>query len=130
MQALLIGLGEDRYAIELTAVREIVPAPALTRLPGAPPAALGVFNLRGAIVPLLDTAALLGLGPGPPPDHVAVIDTEGGIAALTATGMPTSARLGDPAGPAALPGTIARFAAADGVATLLDLPALLERLHA
>ena len=36
--------------------------PPLTRLVTAPPMVLGLFNLRGEIVPLLDTAALLGVG--------------------------------------------------------------------
>ena len=41
-------------------VREVVAAPTLTRLVTAPSIVLGLFNLRGEIVALLDTAALLG----------------------------------------------------------------------
>jgi purine-binding chemotaxis protein CheW len=129
MQALLLPLAADWYALELTSVREIVPAPPVTPLPGAPIEVLGVFNLRGDVIPVLDTAALLGLPPAGAPDHLAVVDTAHGPAALTATGVPTSAPLGDTAGPSELPATIARFAAAGRVATLLDIPALVERLH-
>ena len=130
MEALLIPVASDRYALELRTVREVLATPELTPLPGAPAAVCGLFNLRGTIVPLLDTSLLLGLG-RMDPRYVAVADTAEGPAALSAGAMPTTARLEDLAGPAELPGAVARFATADGgVATLLDLDALLEALRA
>ena len=131
MQALLIPLGEDWYALELAAVREVLPLPDVTPVPGAPAAVHGLFNLRGTVLPLLDTASLLGLAPGGPPAFAVVADTGAGPAALTATAMPAGATLGDPAGPAELPAAVARFATEQGgVATLVDLEALLEGLGA
>ncbi|HWT21988.1 MAG TPA: chemotaxis protein CheW, partial [Solirubrobacteraceae bacterium] len=62
MQALVLPVGADRYALELADVREVVRGPAITPLPGAPAAVLGALNLRGAVIPVLDTAALLGTG--------------------------------------------------------------------
>lgn len=129
MQALLIPLGGDWYAIELATVREVLPVPPLTPAPGGPPALRGMFNLRGTVLPLLDTAALLGLA-APDPRYAVVADTADGPAGLTATGMPRTAVLGDPAGPGELPGTVARFAAEGVVATLLDLDELVERVRA
>ena len=43
-------------------VREVVASPEVALLVTAPPFVLGLFNLRGQIVPLFDTAALLGVG--------------------------------------------------------------------
>ena len=48
MRALLLPVGADRYALDLTRIYEVVRAPALTALPGAPPGVLGVMNLRVA----------------------------------------------------------------------------------
>ena len=61
--ALLIPVGSDTYAVSLETVREVVVDPRVTQLPTAPAVVRGVFNLRGDIVPLLDTGLLLGLRP-------------------------------------------------------------------
>lgn len=130
MQALLIPVAADWYALELRAVREVLAAPDLTPLPGAPAAVLGLFNLRGTIVPLLDTSVLLGMEPSGG-RYAVVADTSAGPAGLTAEAMPATARLEDLAGQAEQPGAVARFTTGGGgVATLLDLDELTERMRA
>ena len=62
MQAVLLPVGADIYALPVDWVRQVVAAPRVTRLVTASSVALGLFNLRGEIVPLLDVAALLGVG--------------------------------------------------------------------
>lgn len=55
-------MGKERYALPLPAVREVVVPPgALTRVPRAPEAVMGVMNLRGRVVTLISLAQLLGL---------------------------------------------------------------------
>ncbi len=61
----MIEAGAQRFALELTAIREIVPAHAATRLPGSPAWVLGLFNLRGLVLTVIDLASRLGLEPGP-----------------------------------------------------------------
>jgi purine-binding chemotaxis protein CheW len=58
---LLIRLGDEWFALAATRIREIVRWREPTPVPGTPPALLGVFNLRGAIVPLVDPRMLLNL---------------------------------------------------------------------
>jgi purine-binding chemotaxis protein CheW len=58
---LLFGLAEERYAVPLTRVREIVGLPPITRLPNAPEALRGVINLRGHVVPVVDLRQQFGL---------------------------------------------------------------------
>ncbi|WP_036140509.1 chemotaxis protein CheW [Luteibacter sp. 9135] len=53
-QYLTVNLGNEEYAVDILAVREIRGWTAVTRIPQAPPYVLGVLNLRGAIVPVLD----------------------------------------------------------------------------
>jgi purine-binding chemotaxis protein CheW len=131
MQALLLPLHADLYALELAAVREVVPDPEVTPVPGAPPAVLGVFNLRGEVVPLFDTAALLGLDSAPAADRVTVCGTPVGLAGLVSHSRPWRDELGPPAGPAAAPGAVGRFAlGASAVATLLDPERLLAEARA
>jgi purine-binding chemotaxis protein CheW len=60
--------------VDIMAVREIRGWTPATVLPHAPPFILGVINLRGAVVPIMDLAARMGLDPITPHDrHVIVI---------------------------------------------------------
>jgi purine-binding chemotaxis protein CheW len=118
-------VGPDWYAIEMAKVREVVASPVLAGVPTAPPTLLGVFNLRGDIVPLFDTAALLGIGRVPPSSHVTVVETALGAAGLVASAMPESVELGEPTGVTESPGTVASYTLGSRVATLLDVDILL-----
>lgn len=53
---------DEEYCIEITTVREIRRWTNATRLPRAPEFVIGVINLRGAVVPVIDFAARLGKG--------------------------------------------------------------------
>lgn len=132
MQALLLPVGADRYALELVAIREVVLAPTVTPLPGAPAAVLGVVNLRGEVVPVFDTVALLGRGRLERLAFAAVVETEAGPAALAADGEPSTVVLDQPAGAAESSVASARFALGDGIVALLDVEALIapERVAA
>lgn len=61
-----VRIGDQAYAIDIMAVREIRGWTAATPLPHAPPHVLGMMNLRGAILPVIDLGARLGLGPATP----------------------------------------------------------------
>ena len=54
MDLLVLALDNERYAIPVVQVREIVRAVAITRLPGAPSVIEGVVNLRGTLTPVFD----------------------------------------------------------------------------
>lgn len=125
MLALLLPLGADWYGAEMAGVREVVSAPVVTALPNAPAAVLGVFNLRGEIVPLFDMGTLLGVGRGEAPAFAAVMETPLGPAGLAMTGAAESAVLGDPVGTSDLPGAVAVHAVGNRLVTLLDVEALL-----
>jgi purine-binding chemotaxis protein CheW len=118
--AVVLPVGSDLYAVPIDCVREVVAAPVLTRLVTAPAQVLGLMNLRGEIVPLLDTAALLGVGMVGTVAFAAVLHTPWGPAALAATGLPIRAVLGAPCGASELPGTAGVYQLAEGVAVLLD----------
>lgn len=60
MQVIVVPIAGRRYALESAEVVEVLPVvahrPALT----GPPWLLGLFNLRGALVPLVDLSTLVG----------------------------------------------------------------------
>lgn len=62
-QFLSFVLATEEYAIEILSVQEIRGMCPLTPLPNSPPKVCGVMNLRGAVVPVIDMRAALGLAP-------------------------------------------------------------------
>ncbi|MBP1473715.1 purine-binding chemotaxis protein CheW [Frateuria sp. MAH-13] len=60
-QYLTVNLAEEEYGIDILAVREIRGWTQVTRIPQSPPYLLGVLNLRGAIVPVLDLRLRFGV---------------------------------------------------------------------
>jgi purine-binding chemotaxis protein CheW len=124
LQALLVPVGADWHLLDMRGVREVVIAPLVTELPTASSLVLGVFNLRGEIVPLFDTAALLGLGATRSSAFAAVVETPFGPAGLAATGVPEAVELGQSTGSTETRGTSASFTIGARVATLLDLAVL------
>lgn len=60
-QYLTVNLADEEYGVDILAVREIRGWTPVTRIPQAPSYVLGVLNLRGAIVPVLDLRLRFGL---------------------------------------------------------------------
>ncbi|MBI5524375.1 MAG: purine-binding chemotaxis protein CheW [Desulfarculus sp.] len=58
---LTFSLGVESYGVDILQVQEIIGMPRLTRLPRAPEYMLGVMNLRGMVVPVLDMRLKLNL---------------------------------------------------------------------
>ncbi len=59
----LVGfeIGEEEFGVDIHYVKEIIELPEVTRVPKAPYHVLGVINLRGHIVPVIDLAKRFGL---------------------------------------------------------------------
>lgn len=61
LQQLTFSLADEEYGVDILAVREIRGWSRVTRIPQAPAYVLGVLNLRGAIVPVMDLRLRFGL---------------------------------------------------------------------
>ena len=59
----LVGfiVGEEEFAIPILSIQEIIKPISCTRVPQTPTYILGVFNLRGSVIPLIDLRARFGL---------------------------------------------------------------------
>ena len=62
IQAIGLQIGKEEYAINIGEIQEIIPTPRITRVPKAPDHILGVINLRGNVIPVIDLARRLGIG--------------------------------------------------------------------
>jgi purine-binding chemotaxis protein CheW len=56
----------ERFTLEVSYVREIVPLPEVTPVPFVPDTVAGIINHRGTIYTLISFARLAGLGPDEP----------------------------------------------------------------
>lgn len=75
----------EEYALGLTRVREVIPFDTITRVPQLPAAIIGVTNLRGAVVPVLDMSMKLCGTPTPVDRRTCIVLVEVGEASGTAT---------------------------------------------
>lgn len=59
----LVGfvIGEEEYAVPILSIQEIIKPISWTRVPQTPAYILGVFNLRGSVIPLIDLRVKFGL---------------------------------------------------------------------
>ena len=118
--------GGEHFAVPVAQALEVVEVAKVAPVPGAHDAVLGVCNLRGRILALVDLAAALGLPPGEVRRALVVEDG----AALAGLGVE------DVAGVAELPeleererGRLRGSALVDGeLVGVVDLGALFERL--
>ena len=63
-QYVIFTLSTSSYALDIACVQEIIRLPALTQIPQALPYVVGIINLRGSIVPVLDLRQRCGLPAG------------------------------------------------------------------
>lgn len=125
------------FALAATEVIEVVAAPAVTRVPAAPPHVLGLAMLRGRLLPVIDLELLVTGRATPRLEHGRAIvarhgDVEVAIVAVATRGLIELAD-GDVDGDAAAPGGerpawIAReVAAGDALFAVIDAAALIAR---
>lgn len=77
-QYCIFRAGRERFCLNVLEVDEVVEWPKLTHLPLSPPFLMGVFNLRGTIVPVVDIAFTEMRRADTPPHQVVVACQKGG----------------------------------------------------
>ncbi|SCB60973.1 purine-binding chemotaxis protein CheW [Rhizobium aethiopicum] len=67
-------IGDQEFCVNIMSVREIRGWTPATAMPHSPAYLLGVINLRGAVLPIIDLAARLGMKPADPTArHVIIV---------------------------------------------------------
>ena len=69
--------GRERFCLPVLDVEEVLEWLLLTKIPLGPAYLIGIFNLRGSIIPLIDIAMTEGRRPGLLPKHVVVAVLQG-----------------------------------------------------
>lgn len=58
---LRFSLGKEDYAIPLLSVKEVIAVPEITPIPYSPPYLVGIMNLRGQVISVIDFRKKLGI---------------------------------------------------------------------
>src|ERR1017187_4296345 len=91
-----LRIAAEAYAVSVQHVLQVAVLDNVTAVPGAPPAMLGVWNLRGHILPVVDTAQLLRIPRSPPPARRLVAEAAGQQAAFAIDDVSEVGELADP----------------------------------
>ena len=87
-QFLTFALGQDAFAVDVQIAKEIVDYAEVTQVPQTPDYLLGVINLRGAVVPVIDMRLKFGMEEGATTQNSCIIvmevDVNGDIATVGA----------------------------------------------
>jgi purine-binding chemotaxis protein CheW len=86
----LVVVAGEHYALPVDSVSEVAEYGTVAPLPGAPASVLGVRNLRGNVLPVVDLASVFGIERNGAPSRVAVVEHErlkAGLAVDSVTGV-------------------------------------------
>ena len=72
-QYVTFSLCEELFGVEVTRTREILSLTPVTKVPQTPDYLLGVINLRGQVVPVVDMRLKLGLSAGDETEETCII---------------------------------------------------------
>ena len=70
---LCFSLGEEEYAIRLQDVREVIAVPEVTPVPYTPPYFLGIMNLRGQVISVMDLRQKFNIKPSQSAETAVII---------------------------------------------------------
>ena len=76
VEIIAFHLGQQQFCVETVAIREIRGWAPSTPLPHAPADVMGVMNLRGSVIPIIDVATRLGMQPTEPSERSAIVVAE------------------------------------------------------
>ncbi|SDW54796.1 chemotaxis protein CheW [Paenibacillus sp. CF384] len=66
-------LENEHYALDINRAKEIIKVPSILRMANAPSEVLGLMNLRGELLPVIDIKTCLGMYPTEPDEHSRII---------------------------------------------------------
>ncbi|HVJ20863.1 MAG TPA: chemotaxis protein CheW [Polyangiaceae bacterium] len=131
LEMAVCSVGDELFGFPVEQLREIVALPAITRLPGCPDWMLGIAQVRGTLLSIIDLGRFYRISGAEPPQHVAIVNAPEGPLGFTVERVVSYRRV--LAGELGGAGSLAR---AEGRATLgvtgdlvvvLDLPRLVAQ---
>jgi chemotaxis signal transduction protein len=124
MKVLVIAVNAAFFAVPMATVHQVLRHPLVTRVPLSPAGLLGVVNVRGEIVPLLDTGVLTGTGRLTEPPFAVLVSGDKEMIALAAEELPIATDFEEPVGPGTQPGELGVYSNGGRLVVLVDIEEL------
>jgi purine-binding chemotaxis protein CheW len=124
-----VRIGDEVYALPVEHVQEVVRLGLLTPIPGAGASVLGIFNLRGGIVPVFDLAHVLGVAADGARQRVLIVDGNGRPIGFAVDEVSDVTELSDATEPTDSELLCGAALIAGKLVGFIDLPALLATLQ-
>jgi len=126
MRVLVIAVNAAFFAVPMATVHQVLRHPLVTRVPLSPADLLGVVNVRGEIVPLLDTGVLTGTGRLTEPPFAVLVSGDKEMIALAAEELPIATDFEEPVGPGTQPGELGVYSNGGRLVVLVDMEELVK----
>jgi purine-binding chemotaxis protein CheW len=123
---LVIAVNAAFFAVPMEAVHQVLRHPLVTRVPLSPVGLLGVVNVRGEIVPLLDTGVLTGTGALSEPPFAVLVSGDKDMIALAAEELPIAADFEEPVGPGTQAGELGVYSSGGRLVVMVDIEELVK----
>jgi chemotaxis signal transduction protein len=126
MRVLVIAANAAFFAVPMTTVHQVLRRPLVTLVPLSPVGLIGIVNVRGEIVPLLDTGVLTGTGMLTEPPFAVLVSGERDMVALAVEELPFAADFEEPVGPGTKPGELGVYSNGGRLVVLVDIEELVK----
>jgi len=126
MRVLVMAVNDAFFAVPMATVHQVLRHPKVTRVPLSPAGLLGVVNVRGEIVPFLDTGVLTGTGSLEDPPFAVLVSGETEMVALATEALPIAADFEEPVGPGTQPGELGVYSSGGRPVVLVDIEELVK----
>ena len=126
MRVLVLAVNAAYFAVPMATVRQVLRHPVVTRVPLSPPGLLGVVNVRGEIVPLLDTGVMTATGALSDPPFAVLVNGDKDVVALAAEELPTAGDFEAPVGAGTHPGELGIYSHGGRLVVLVDVEELVK----
>jgi purine-binding chemotaxis protein CheW len=123
-----LRVASETYAMPVEFVLEVAELGELAPVPRSRPEMLGVWNLRGQILPVVDLALLLGIPRSAPPRRLLVAEAGGRQAGFAIDAVSAVGELADPAEEAESDLLVGATLAGGELIGVIDVPRVFDSL--
>jgi purine-binding chemotaxis protein CheW len=124
IRVLVFGANGAFFAVPMETVHQVLRRPVVTTIPLSPTGLIGVVNVRGEIIPLLDTGVLTGTGSLNRSPFAVLVSGQKDMVALAAEELPIAADFEEPVGPGSRPGELGVYSSGGRLVVLIDIDEL------